>query len=250
MYQHFILIASSYTEGTRIGFHLSAEKQIEKSIIEDKMMRISQINRDDVGVHSFMTDSQDWESVIKLDSFFEDVIVCPSFEKFEEALMFDSKISAIDVAKFFLAVKPMSHLKIQKLVYLAYKEYLFKYRGSLFEEKIVAYKYGPVVEEVYQTFKEYGADEIKIDDDKDNTDYILKDIHLPQAMGRMLLAKDVEKIVPTLLKVVKEYGDFSGGQLVDLTHSEKGPWDTVYKPYYNREITDEVILSQAEHEKF
>ncbi|MDT2859201.1 DUF4065 domain-containing protein [Lactococcus lactis] len=246
MYQHFILVASSYTEGTRIGFHLSAESQIEKSIIEDKMKRISQINREDVGVHSLITESSSWESVIKLDSFFKDVMICQSFDEFEAALAFDSKITAIDIAKFFLAVKPMSHLKIQKLVYLAYKEYLSKYKLSLFDEKIVAYKYGPVVEEVYQKFKEYGASTIKIDD---STEYILKDIHLPQAMGRMLLAKDVEKIVPTLLKIIEDYGDFSGGQLVDFTHSEKGPWETVYKPHLNCEITDEVILSHAEYEK-
>lgn len=250
MYQHFILVASSYTEGARIGFHLSAKEQIEKDVIEDKMKRIAQIKREDVGVHFLMTDSPKWDSVIKLDSFFEDVMVCPSFDKFEEALGFDSKITAIDVAKFFLAVKPMSPLKIQKLVYLAYKEYLLKYRSSLFEEKIVAYKYGPVVEEVYQTFKEYGSDAIKVTDDTDNVEYILKDIHLPQAMGRMLLAKDVEKIVPILLKIIEDYGDFSGWQLVEFTHSEKGPWETVYKPYLNREITDEVILSYAEYEKF
>lgn len=42
----------------------------------------------------------------------------------------------------------ISHLQIQKLVYLAYKSYLFKYNESLFEEKILAYQYGPVVEEV------------------------------------------------------------------------------------------------------
>lgn len=247
MYQHFILVASSYTEGRRIGFHLSAENKIEKSIIEDKMKRISQINRDDVGVHSLMTDRQDWESVIKLDSFFKDILICHSFDEFVEDLTVDSKITAIDVAKFFLSVKPMSHLKVQKLVYLAYKEYLSEYQMPLFEEKIVAYKYGPVVEEVYQKFRDYGASEIKIDDNKE---YILKDIHLPQAMGRMLLAKDAGKIVPTLLKIIEDYGDFSGGKLVDLTHSEKGPWETVYKPYLNCEITDAVILSQMKYEKF
>ena len=245
MYQHFILVASSYTEGTRIGFHLSEKNQIEKSIIEDKMKRISQINREDVGVHSLMTDSPKWESVIKLDSFFEDIMVCQSFDKFEELLTSDSKITAIDIAKFFLAVKPMSHLKIQKLVYLAYKEYLFEYKQSLFEEKIVAYKYGPVVEELYQTFKEYGSSVIKMDD---STEYILKDIHFPQAMGRMLLAKDVEKIVPILLKIVEKYGNFSGGELVDFTHSEKGPWSTVYRPHLNCEITDDVICSQGKYE--
>ena len=58
-------------------------------------------------------------------------------------------------------------------------------------KKIVAFQYGPVVEEVYQQFKRYGSEVIKIDD---QTEYILKDIRLPQALGRMLLVEGSEKI--------------------------------------------------------
>lgn len=246
MYQHFILIASSYTRGERVGCHLVAEGKLDNLVIEEKMKRLSQINRDDIGVHSFVTDSADWQSVIELDSFFEDVIVCQDFDEFERVLQMDSKVSAIDIAKFFLAMRPISHLQLQKLIYLAYKAYLLKYKESLFDEKIVAFQYGPVVEEVYQKFKVYGSEIIKIDD---RTEYILKDIHLPQALGRMLLVEDAEKIVTILLDVIKQYGNLTGRQLVELTHSEKGPWATVFRPYANCEITDEVILLQGIYEK-
>ncbi|WP_231217679.1 hypothetical protein [Streptococcus equi] len=69
MYQHFILVASSYARGERVGFHLATEGQLDHVAIEEKMQRLSHINRDDVGVHSFVTDSADWQSVIELDSF-------------------------------------------------------------------------------------------------------------------------------------------------------------------------------------
>ena len=209
------------------------------------MQRLSQINRDDVGVHSFVTDSADWQSVIDLDSFFEDVMVCRDFDEFEKLLYADVKVTAVDIAKFFLAIRPLSQLQLQKLVYLAYKTYLFEYSESLFDEKIVAYQYGPVIEEVYRQFKRYGSKVIAVDD---HTEYILKDIHLPQALGRLLLVKDAEKVVPTLLEVIDKYGDLTGSELVALTHSKDGPWETVFQPYLNCEITDEVILKRGAYE--
>ncbi|MFS1664409.1 Panacea domain-containing protein [Streptococcus sp. zg-JUN1979] len=246
MYQHFILVASSYVIGSRLGFHLVApEGQLDNDIIESMLKRLNDINRDDIGIHSFTTDSNSWESVIKLDSFFQDIIVCTDFDEFENRLLSDSKLSALDVAKFFLVVQPISHLKLQKLIYLAYKLYLINYQQPLFDEKIIAFQYGPVIEEVYHKFKQYGSETITIDD---QSEYILENIHLPQALGRMFLIKDSEQIIDTLLDTLTKYGDLSARQLVDLTHSAKGPWDTVYKPSQNCEITDDIILSQADYE--
>jgi len=247
MYQHFIVIASSYSEGKRVGFHMTApEGKLDTVFIQDILDRLQDINRDDVGIHSFTTDDSTWESVLELDSFFEDVVVCEDFDEFEKILKSDLELSSIDIAKFFLAIQAISHLKLQKLIYLAYKKYLLKYKEQLFPEKIIAYSYGPVVEEVYQKFKKYGAADIEIDDD---AKYIIKDIHLPQALGRMLLVKDSEKVIATLSEVIEEYGDLTAGELVDLTHSVDGPWDSVFKPYQNREITDEIIISHAKNER-
>ena len=45
----------------------------------------------------------------------------------------------------------------------------------------------------------------------------------------MLLVKEFEKVVPILLETVDEYGDLTASELVSLTHSKNGPWDSVYK---------------------
>lgn len=247
MYQHFIVVASAYSEGKRVGFHMSApEGKLDNDKIKSILDRLKEINRDDVGIHSFTTDDSTWESVLKLDSFFEDVMVCEDFEDFEKIVQSDLKLSSIDIAKFFLAIQATSHLKLQKLIYLAYKKYLLKYKEQLFPEKIVAYNYGPVVQEVYQKFKKYGSDTIETDS---GPKYILKGIHLSQALGRMLLVKESEKVVTTLLETFEEYGDLTANELVGLTHSKNGPWECVFEPYMNREITDEIIIAHAEYER-
>lgn len=247
MFQHFIIVASSYTEGKRVGFHMTApEGKLDNDEIRSILDRLKEIKRDDVGIHSFTSDDSTWESVLKFDSFFEDVMICEDFEEFEEIVKSDLKLSAIDIAKFFLAIQATSHLKLQKLIYLAYKKYLLKYEERLFPEKIVAYDYGPVVQEVYQKFKKYGADTIETDSAQK---YILKDIHLSQALGRMLLVKEFEKVVPILLETFEEYGDLTASELVGLTHSKNGPWHSVYKRYQNCEITDEIIISHAKYER-
>ena len=56
MYHHFILIASSYAIGTRVGYHLVVEGELDSNIIQEKMKRLSKINRNDIGVHSFFID--------------------------------------------------------------------------------------------------------------------------------------------------------------------------------------------------
>lgn len=247
MFQHFIIVASSYTQGSRVGFHIVApEGKLENDKIRSILDRLKEIKRDDVGIHSFTSDDRTWESVLKFDSFFEDVMICDDFKEFEEIVKSDLKLSAIDIAKFFLAIQATSHLKLQKLIYLAYKKYLLKYKEQLFPEKIIAYNYGPVVEEVYQKFKKYGADIIETDS---GPKYILKDIHLSQALGRMLLVKESDKVVPILLETFEEYGDLTANDLVALTHSKNGPWDSVFKKYQNCEITDEIIISHAKYER-
>lgn len=95
MHQHFIVIASSYSEGKRVGFHMTApEGKLDTVFIKDILDRLQDINRDDVGIHSFTTDDSTWESVLKLDSFFDDVVVCEDFDEFEKILKSDLKLSS------------------------------------------------------------------------------------------------------------------------------------------------------------
>lgn len=82
------------------------------------------------------------------------------FLKYLEA---DRDITAQDVAKIFFEISTNVSFKTSKMIYLAYKDYLVKYGKKMFSEEIVAFKYGPVVSEVYQMYKKSGASEIELD---------------------------------------------------------------------------------------
>ena len=118
---------------------------------------------------------------------------------------------ALDIAKTFTTfVHPeygdfLSNLKIQKLLYYAQGFSLVLHNTPLFEEKIVAWQYGPVVEEVYQELKGYNGS-IPPFDEQDNS--YLTD-------GEMELLKEVYDV----------YGQFSATKLVEMTHDEM-PWKT------------------------
>ena len=72
-------------------------------------------------------------------------------------------LKSYDVALYFLfrareleAGDTISNLKMQKLLYYAQGHFLATYKKPLFDDKIEAWKYGPVVKEVYDKFKIYG----------------------------------------------------------------------------------------------
>lgn len=58
----------------------------------------------------------------------------------------DRKLKGIDVAKYILSKTPCTQLKLQKLVYLCFADYLCDTGKELFTDKIYAFKYGPVVD--------------------------------------------------------------------------------------------------------
>ncbi len=55
----------------------------------------------------------------------------------------------------------ISPMKLQKLLYILYKEYLKVEREKLFDETFEVWKYGPVLPSVYNEFKHYEANAIK-----------------------------------------------------------------------------------------
>lgn len=75
-------------------------------------------------------------------------------------------ITALSVANYILeqakkdniSVTPM---KLQKLIYILYKEYLKETEKKLFSEKFLVWKHGPVLESVYHAFSRYKANPIQ-----------------------------------------------------------------------------------------
>jgi uncharacterized phage-associated protein len=74
-----------------------------------------------------------------------------------------AQYNAFDIADYFLwkaqedNQELLSNMKLQKLVYYAQGLYLALYEKPLFEDKINAWTYGPVVESLYHSYKMHGA---------------------------------------------------------------------------------------------
>jgi uncharacterized phage-associated protein len=122
-------------------------------------------------------------------------------------------LSATTVSEIILSLsKPevgdtISNLKLQKLLYYVQGFNIAAYNKPLFTEKIVAWQYGPVVEEVYNKYKKFGSQAIVLD--KPLTD--LKSYF--GSKKEYELFKDVYNI----------YGEFSALRLMNMTHQEP-PW--------------------------
>ena len=75
-------------------------------------------------------------------------------------------VSALNVGntvlnKAFAENIDITPMKLQKIIYFIYRDYLKKTNDSLFDERFAVWKYGPVIPSIYTTFKHYGSNAIK-----------------------------------------------------------------------------------------
>ena len=118
--------------------------------------------------------------------------------------------SANDVARYFLASVDedagdiISNLKLQKLCYYAQGFHLAIYDAPLFPDAVLAWQHGPVVRDVWDTYREHEADSI------------------PKPTGADFSALP-EQAKELLDDVYESYGQYSAWKLRDLTHEEP-PW--------------------------
>jgi uncharacterized phage-associated protein len=125
------------------------------------------------------------------------------------------RLSCFDVAKYFLtqvdedAEDFITNLKLQKLSYYAQGFYLAINDEPLFPEVIEAWQHGPVVPDLYQEYKIYGANPIPIPGDIDFS----------------LFNTEIRELLDEVYCV---YGQFSPWKLRDMTHSEP-PWIEAYQ---------------------
>lgn len=121
-------------------------------------------------------------------------------------------VKAIEVAKYIVQEalyrkSPVSNLKLQKLLYFVQGVSLALNNVPAFEDKIVAWKYGPVVEDVYYAYSMYGANDIIIPFEAD-----------------LELAEELKNVVKLVLDELLEV---SAIELVKETHVDGSPWSKV-----------------------
>jgi len=130
------------------------------------------------------------------------------------------------IAEFFLQIaesqeeeEPITHLKLQKLMYYAQGYHLVAYGGPLFEESLKAWDHGPVVPELYSVYQKHGAKPIP-------------------AEGTNLDLELSEEERDFLKEIWELYGQFSAWKLRNMTHSEF-PWRETKR---NETISHEKLI--------
>ena len=120
-----------------------------------------------------------------------------------------------DVARLFIDIAQkqnenycgelMTDLRLQKLLYFAQGWHLARFGTPLFSAPIKAWKYGPVVPEVYQQYRENGNRGITEDAPVEPSVF-------------------TEDEYTLLLDVFRAYDLYSTAKLVQLTHDADSPW--------------------------
>lgn len=144
------------------------------------------------------------------------------------------------IALFFLELGysegiEITHMKLQKLIYFAHGWCLAIVGEPLIQESIEAWPYGPVIGNLYQWLKQFGAGPIKIEELSINTDLRIS----------LLELKKDHVIVQLLNRVWSVYKDYDAIKLSKMTHLPSSPWATVREKYppkkFNITIDDNLI---------
>lgn len=238
---HFIAIMSHYHRGTRVGWHYASSNKLDKELINHFFSKVKKKCGDvHFGIHKLSTESTAWNSVVEKDEFFADVIITEDMDTFIDYVSNDQELSAYDVAKFILTIIPSSHLKLQKLLYYCYAEFLKRTGDKLFKEPIVAYKYGPVVKSIFKQFTIHGSSIIDYGEDET---FIITPEKIVATPSFIKIANSEHGFtaLDCILNVLTDYGNLEPFELVKKTHQIGGPWQRVYKPGQNSVLSDDLI---------
>lgn len=121
-----------------------------------------------------------------------------------------SKNSAMDIARYIVHKciddgHPISNLQLQKILYFIQKDFLQKESRLAFSDSIEAWKFGPVVPEVYYHYSGFGAMPITIE----------------LSPNVSLNSEDKSKVD----EIVDKLRSYSPWELVEITHKPGGAWD-------------------------
>lgn len=244
MARHYIIMSSSYTDGTRVALDITEVSLLNSETIAEIIKDVKRSCGKDVPLsqHFIETSSDSWESIAEYDPFFEDVECVKSVKEFSEKIKKSRVLTGLDVAVYILSKIKCTHLSLEKLVYFAYADYLCEYFERLFEDQIYAFTHGPVVDSVYETYKRSGSQYVKPLEFGDDSDVRTGVKELP-ARSRILFAKDGAKKLHSIDQTIQKYGKYTAGVLVDRTHRAGSPWCHVNSSKAYQPISDELIIA-------
>ncbi|MGH6781286.1 MAG: Panacea domain-containing protein, partial [Sphingomonadaceae bacterium] len=106
--------------------------------------------------------------------------------------------------------RALTPLQLMKLTYIAHGYALGTGAGDLFNSRIEAWKYGPVIPDLYHATKVYGRNPIPLD--------------------RVGEGRSLQGLAAAIVdRVMAKYGRLDGIALSNLTHRSGTPWSQTYR---------------------
>jgi len=120
--------------------------------------------------------------------------------------------SALDIAKYMVEKcaredSPISNLQLQKILFYIQKDYL-KRESKLFDDYFEAWKFGPVIPNVYYSFCEFGGMPI-----------------VPLEIYNVSIDVETKE---TIDPIIEEKRKLFPWDLVNDTHKKGGAWDKTF----------------------
>jgi uncharacterized phage-associated protein len=141
----------------------------------------------------------------------------------------------IAIANFFIKSSfatghELTPMKLIKLCYIAHGWHLGIYENPLLNEPVLAWKYGPVVNNVYHTFKQFGDSQIT------SYAYIIR--------GAAFTDEIDAETGAFLQRIWDVYKKYNGVQLSAMTHQKGTPWDIVWNQQNGKDRKNVIIPDQ------
>lgn len=119
--------------------------------------------------------------------------------------------------------KPVTNLKLQKILYYIQAAFLTEFNEECFEEDIQHWRHGPVIPKVYSEYKKYMDRGITDIQNEYSEIYLDKDVKFSI---RNIIYKEenfMKEDLDLMNKVIDSYLDMDPWDMVDKTHKED-PW--------------------------
>ena len=145
--------------------------------------------------------------------------------------------SARAIANYFIGQarqdgREVTHMKLQKLSYIAHGWCLALLECPLIQDSVQAWEYGPVYPSLYHELKEYGKDPIHEEILNLEIDESGEFKFSPASIDEESSDEEHKQKIVTLLKKVWEvYRKFSAIDLSAMTHEAGTPWGKVVAGY-------------------
>lgn len=164
-------------------------------------------------------------------------------------------LKAIDIANYIVWYAcnkypeiPLTHLKLQKIIYYFSVVYSRQKNSLPFEESIRKWQYGPVVPSVYEEFKVYGANAIK--EPSSNLELVVNDKGSFELRKREFsLSSYTDEVKQMMGSVIDELITLEPFDLVDRTHEDFG-WKNDSAKILAGEKRLEYSLSEIMNSKY